>query len=319
MVSRSLQLIRGGTLQDDYRFSSIDLLVCALGYETRAPFIASKVTKQTSATRKVAFSFGTPGVLSFDENFLKFSELGFSVQPFERSEAAFIDQVVTHIGSSRRPDSKILDVVVDISCMSRKMIALIIEAIATCDLDVEFRVQFVYAAAAFHVRHQDGAPTIVSEPVTSFFAGWTDNPNLAASMIMGLGFEYSRALGTIEDLQPSHLSLFIPIGEDERFDDKVRELNATVLSEVNPVSITSYRVLDPMEQVSLLYSALRGYSSDSRPIIVPLGPKVFALSSMLAALSFRETTCVWRVSPDDTAPPIDQVESGTIVFLEVAL
>jgi hypothetical protein len=318
MTRRQLRVLSGGPLSKQRTFSNIDLIICALGYESRAPYIAQEILKKTAIKTKVAISFDTPNILEFNANKGLFTSKAFHFLPFKREETPCLVEFKELITSAAPPGSQSLSIVVDISCMSRKMLALLVEALVTYDGELAITVEFLYAAANYHEEHQDNAPTVVSEPVTAFFAGWTENPNLAASMIMGLGFEYGRAIGTIEDLQPSHLSLFLPKGEDARFEVKVRGLNEGVLRDAGPATIT-YNVLDPLDQVSLLYSTLRGYSTYSRPILVPLGPKIFALSCLIAALNFPNEACIWRVSPEESATPVDQVASGTVVSMCIAL
>ena len=59
-----------------------------------------------------------------------------------------------------------------------------------------------------------------------------------------------------------------------------------------------------------------GIMQKRRPIIIPFGPKIFALVSMLVAYMHHPSVAVWRVSSGRGLHPEDKTSSGVVVGLK---
>jgi hypothetical protein len=202
-----------------------------------------------------------------------------------------------------------------VSSLSRVRVAHVVEGLYLHPLAVPVCVDFLYTPAA---RRGDAVPepetTEVLGPVTPFFAGWSRDQNEPVVAVLGVGTEEDRALGAIEYLDPGELWAFLPEGEDEGYDEDLRDRNDWLFEELAPEWLISYRVDDPFG----CFSQMEGLIADDiahkrRPVIVPLGPKVFALCGLLAALRNHPWSAVWRISPGAYAPPVDRDSNGKLV------
>jgi hypothetical protein len=50
----------------------------------------------------------------------------------------------------------------------------------------------------------------------------------------------------------------------------------------------------------------------ARPVIVPMGPKIFGLAALLIAESFVPRISVWRISTGRSGEPLDICATGPI-------
>src|SRR5437870_2971770 len=105
--------------QDEY-----DLLLCTLGYESRARFIAE--TQNARARYKAALGFKAQQVLRFEENKKWFEAAGFDVVVLDEEDfGAHLRQVF--VGALR--DKRSLHVCCDISSMSRYRTAVVVDTL----------------------------------------------------------------------------------------------------------------------------------------------------------------------------------------------
>jgi hypothetical protein len=141
-------------------------------------------------------------------------------------------------------------------------------------------------------------------------------------IIFGLGYEPIRAAAAIDALEPELAVPFFPIGSDEAFIRDVEVANADILG-LEKQGVTAprrYRIEDPFTCFAELDALLSRYleREGTRPLLLPLGPKIFALICLLAAAVHRPTVPVWRASPGRLEDPIDQLPEDTLVTLRVS-
>jgi hypothetical protein len=288
-----------------------DLLVVCLGYETRSLFIADKYREL--ARHHLALAFQKRLVGNYDYNRDFYTKNKFTILPFDQDEFcdAFNRELVSAITRSEgRPR-----ILIDISSMSRPMIATVAVELGRAATALGVEVIFVYCPAVFtkpsNIRH----PVAVSQPVIPELAGWSVQPERSVATIVGLGFEYDQALGAIEYLEPAAAWTFIPFGEDVRFDKAVDVANKDLLMGFSSERIVYYDVSDPYKCFVELEALTYGLMDNMRPIIVPFGPKIFALLSVLIGVIHAPNVTIWRVSGDQNGKPEDRVASGKIVAL----
>ena len=176
-------------------------------------------------------------------------------------------------------------------------------------------MSFAYTPAEFADPPRDMPPTVASEPVTPYFSGWTTDPKLPINLVLGLGYEFERAAGAVELLEPERLWTFIPSGEDQRYDDALSETNAELLKQLAPDQVVRYVVDDPAEVIRTLDGVIYAYRNTARTILLPFGPKLFALSCMLTGVNHLKATTIWRVSGGQAERPEDKTSGGKIVWL----
>src|SRR5690606_8363097 len=83
---------------------------------------------------------------------------------------------------------------------------------------------------------------------------------------------------------------------------------------VNPDKRVPYNVLHPFDCYMNLFSFTRGALRTNRVILLPFGPKLFALNCLLVA-SVHRGVAVWHVSSGKHGEALDRVPDGQILGL----
>jgi hypothetical protein len=289
------------------------VLVSVLGYEDRCIYAAREYAP--TASKKLAIAFRDRMMFAYSAHKAwyeanNFSLLDYDRDTFERAFIAFFRKAAAELERSH------LNVAIDISSMSRPMLAQIIFALVCLELPPT-TVEFLYCPAKFSAPPESPLPLERSEPVTPEYAGWSVRPDLPTSAVIGLGYEYGRALGALEFLEPSVTWAFVPHGEDRRYDRACEIANADFWNLIPKERIHEYRVDNPFDTFVHIESLIYGLKANTRPTIMPFGPKLFALVSLLVAETHRPDVVVWRVSGEQAEPPANRVANGKFVRLPV--
>lgn len=285
------------------------VLLCALGFEKRSRFIAEQFSGQ--CPQKVAFAFDDRQVLSFEENRTWMEESDFEICSSDLSSIKLkISEIIGHF-----PPDKPLNMLIDISSMTRPMIGAIVALLAKQHREIF--VDFLYAPAAFTPPSNTVPPQTYSGPVVPEFAGWTLDPSLPLTAIIGTGYEYGRALGILEYLEPAVAWIMTPRGVSESYDSSLQQVNRHLFTLVPPTQILSYSVAATFECFERIEAMVYGLKSKSRVLLCPFGPKIFALICLIVAEIHRPDVTVWRVSGGQSERAADQVAAGEICRLPV--
>ncbi len=290
-----------------------DCAIAAVGYETRARFVGTQ--RDLRASSKLAIAFPGKKVLAYRENERLLGDAGFRIE--EKSAEQFgvcLKSEVQHVQGhvKGRPFS----ICVDISSLTRLRLALIVEAIWNASRTSDICVDFLYSLAQFSAPSSDLEPVVKAGPVVPAFAGWSDAPELAAAVILGLGYETHRAIGAVEYLEPAELWIFRARSRDEDYNETTLAANRILLESVPRHRLFEYTVEAPFHCFGLIESLVYGMSGRRRPIMLPFGPKVFALCCLLVGV-IHPAAAVWRVSAEQYRKAVDRVPNGTIVGLTV--
>ena len=295
-----------------------DLVLVSLGFEKRATN-AVRCLAPTSR-RRIAVAFNDRQELSFQENEAFFVEHGFETSYSDVSDASDIfqrsvnDVLLGRGGDDRTP----IHVFVDVSSMSRQRIAALFAVLALVDASVAFEIDVAYSPAAFTAPSDHTEAIVRVGPVHPFFAGWSQDPQLPVAALIGLGYEPDRAVGAYEYLEASDLHLFIPTSGNVRYDAAVAMANGLLLKNAKPISRHVYDLRDPVSLFALLEASVYSMSNTSRPVIIPSGPKTFAVAAVLVGI-FRPEVAVWQVSADQTSPPRPREAVGDPITFTVGL
>lgn len=290
-----------------------DLFIGTLGYESRSSHLARK--QLVNAKRKIVLAFPKEDYASYLTNLAFASSGGYEIIDNQPSAIAdLLQESIEACGSEREVPFSVL---IDISSMSRPMLADIVRLMSELDAPLGVIATFVYLPAAYVKGNAEHAPVAVSQPVTPEFAGWTSTPELPITAVIGLGYEPDLALGAIEFLEPTAAWAFIPTGEDRRYDDAVKEANRNLEVMLSDDRSMLYPVDDPARVHAALEALVYGLVQRSRPILIPFGPKIFSLCCLLVARSYAPSVTVWRVSGETLARPGDREASGKIVTMKV--
>ena len=177
--------------------ADVDLCLVACGYESRARAFASLYGFEES--ERLALAFPGQQLLSFAENERAFRARGFAIETIHDTE--IVSTVSAHLGRHvGKQDSAEVRMFVDISSQSRSRLAFILEAISRVAGNATVRVFFGYTLAQYLPPPLGRVPNVGIGPVSDFFAGWSPDPELPVSLVLGLGYEPDRAMGAVEYL-----------------------------------------------------------------------------------------------------------------------
>lgn len=290
-----------------------DALIATVGYERRARYIAKFL--EPKSKYKVASAFAENKVLDFQQNLQWFNKAGFETPQHSSSEFKnWAYEIIYNLIRNNNETSRML---IDISSMSRYRIAALVWPLASCLGKKNLWVDFVYALAKYNPPPSKTGPIIKMGPVLPEFAGWLEDPGAPCSAIMGLGYDLGKSVSTIEYIEPGDTRVMFPIGEDESYEKSVIKANKIFIDTLDSDRIIDYDVLRPFETFQRLESLISGTLRSSRPIIIPFGPKIFTLSSLLVALLEYPKVSIWRVSSDKYEKVANRLPSGTVVGLRI--
>jgi hypothetical protein len=289
------------------------LWIASHGFESRS---LSHLQLDSSKSRtRISIGFDFPDVddletssrISKTERMLQ--DAGFSTTA--ASDEEFDQRISSELSGLRSED--FIRVVADVSCMNRSRISSLVllcsQMMQDCDLDV------IYFPSTFESHKHEYEPLESLGPVHDDLAGWPMDTDLPLALIVGMGTEPGRAEGIMEFLEPDIISLFEPIGDDEGFSNDIRHENKRVIDVAAPS--TKYVIRDPENTYGLLSAAVDRLSSQARLILVPMGPKLFCVLSVVVAISHGVGVGVWRASAGKGIRPVDVKSSGAPVITRI--
>lgn len=289
-----------------------DLFIGTLGYERRARFLGRRFG--LAARKRAVAGFQSGQELSYEPNRAWFSRRGFQID--EPAESEFEDWVRLKL-SGLDPQPTGVRICIDCSSATRRRLAFLFSVLTDYLQHEPAEVHFLYSFSRFTAPPNTECPIIDAGPIIPRLAGWTRSPEKPVSVIIGLGYEQTRAMGALEYIEPSGVWLFVPCGGDRRFDKAIIERNDALLTAPGSPQALTYNVTDPFETLIRLESLMYGASQKSRLVVLPFGPKVFALAAIAAAVLHHKEAAVWRVSSGTFEPKVDRAASGRIVGLSL--
>jgi hypothetical protein len=181
----------------------------------------------------------------------------------------------------------------------------------------DLSVTFVYSPAEFAPPPAVPSQSLQAGPVTDEFKGRLRRSSLPIGAIIGLGYEPQRALGAFELLEPSSAWAFRPVSHNPQFNSTVEQANSQLLALLGAGSVFPYAVRSGAELIHSLESFVFVIAPDNRVVLIPMGPKIFALACLLVALDRSpERPAVWRVGEDRYVDPPNVSEDGSVVAVE---
>lgn len=291
--------------QHVWRSSNYDTAVFALGFESRSTCFVEDVAKSTE--RPIAYGFDHGHDKAYRSNLHRFSDSGVCVLE-SLSDDGF--EVALKASLGLIPDDACRKIFVDVSCFTRFRLAAIVHEIfnAAASRTNDLVVDFAYALAKFEKPSSETQPNTIVGPAHRAFAGWSQGGYSSTAAVLGLGYEQDQAMGVVEYLQAGEVWAFTPNSPVPEYKPEVRKANDLLLSEIAPNHVIEYEVCSPASVIATLESVVRGLSDEHSVVLVPFGPKVFVLCSLIVA-AIRQDVAVWRVSQGSRIEPHDRVPS----------
>lgn len=290
-----------------------------IGYESRARhFFSSNCLEGALST---AFVFNQQQELEFNNNKVFFLSQGFEEIsiPEEKSELENLIEQVTKkaFEQAQLRDATTVRIVADISSMTRQMISLIPFFASTTFFPGRVVCEFCYSPAEFGELPAVNGPILSDGPVYDKLAGWGRCPNAPCGLVVGIGYEQDLALGVIEDLEAGEVWAFRPRNPDHKYDEAIDAHNKGLNDRIRPSNRVRYSIYDPYALFVSLNQLVASAKYDFRIILVPFGPKIFALCASIVALQHYPELGLWRVSAGPNLSPVDRKPTGEIYKLFV--
>jgi len=297
----------------DWFGSHYDLAIFALGFESRATSFIEDIA--CSKDRSFAFGFNHGHDKSYGTNLDRFRDAGVLIrqslpdESFERELRGALQLV---------SDEACQNLFVDISCFTRFRLAAIVNEIFSIAQNRvnSLIVDFGYALANFEKPSTRRPPNTTVGPAHPAFAGWSQGSYSSTATVLGLGYEQDQAMGVVEYLQAGEVWAFAPNSPVQEYKPEVDNANALLLSEIAPNHVIEYNVCAPASVIATLESVVRGLSVEHSVVLVPFGPKIFVLCTLIVA-AMRQDVAVWRASQGSRIEPHDRVWSGVRVGMRL--
>lgn len=283
-----------------------DFAIVAVGYERRCRWVTEKHSIRSKDGRGLEFGFLREG--SYADNVAYFTALGFKIRYGLRDDA--VDELASAVCSIASDEPSVF---VDISSMSREMIANVVLSLQRARVKKPISVTVAYAPSKFTGPYEP-APIRHASPIKPFLAGWSSRPEIPLGTIFGLGCEPGLALGALQMLEPNKAWIFKPKGIDPKYDAAMRKANEHI-DEIFDVSSFTYDIEEPMFARGRLEALLNALEGSFRLIVVPFGPKIFAwLSVCTVVFGGKSNVGVWTFSSKEQGKAVDRDAEGHVIW-----
>ncbi len=267
-----------------------DVVLSSLGYEGRSTAIPRALA---APGRGVAVGFPSQQELAYSTNERWYRAHGYHVS--DRWEDRFLGLIRELFADvATKPDRRIA---VDVSSMERPRIAAVVETLATLPDDMTLEVDLLYAPARYKPPSDLPSGALSLTCMSPYFSGVIGTQAENPVAMIGLGYEPWKAAGALRSLEVEEAIAFAPRGFERRFYGAMKRANRGLLSGPQAPHITDYDVADPASCFAMLDGTINAARAQgSTPLLVPLGPKVFAACACLAAAVHHPHVTVWRAS-----------------------
>lgn len=303
---------RGNAADAEY-----DVFIGAVGYERRSRFILESLGPRAGAV--VAAPFQDHRELSFEKNIKAFGAVGELLDGDERygkELTGFLAERFGLLHRVARAEPRPMRIAVDISSMTRDRLAKTMRAVYV-DSQLPLDVDWLYAPARYSTKLTESGAVQVNDAIPGY-EGWGD-PILPLHAIVGMGFEGDLVLGVLDDLEPLATWLFEPYGVSASYDRRIAAANQGLPSASSSARHFRYDVTQPYTSFLKLSAVVDDLIVTSRVVLLPLGPKIFALMCLLIGTGDDGNVTVWRLSADTGRAPVDRIPNGQILGLRGVL
>ncbi len=275
---------------DHVYLNEIDLVIGASGYEKRSPYLMERL-KLGNETKLVLAFKERMDELNRPENDRIFRKLGFEFVNISGNSEPDIEKLISLFPAGNKEELRIL---VDYSCMTKPWYASFIEYFIHTNLPYrKVHVLFSYTQSSY-AKPRKTKPLRSAEPMSHGPHGRMAGKPIA--LVMGLGYEKKKADFLRKVVNPKETYCFYADPSiDKRFVEKVYINNFKMIDSLHKSHVFPYP-LDGMTKTDRMLTDLcLNLRLKYKVILAPLGPKPFALLSILAGARYPDIE-IWKVS-----------------------
>lgn len=267
------------------------ILIGALGYEERScQFLLSEGLDKFEEV--LIFDYESFGLHSYDASSRIVENLRYKgAKRFSRPAS-----IIAALGSlCQEHHESGISLAIDFSSLDRGLMAELLLAIfRNKDQIIDFEV--MYFPQKFS-KPQTKLETVTKfGPVSPEFSGSSRSSSQKLCMIVGAGYEFGKVIGAQDRLEPDEIFVFTPVGTDPKFVDAVTKANYGFEFIGDANNIINYDLSSPEDTFASLFELVRHKKSTHRVLLLPMGPKIFAVFSLLIAIRFHPDVRVWHYS-----------------------
>lgn len=278
----------------DPKTVSADLLIGCVGYENRSIEVLRKLKNAKFEGTSIMFDYRSGDLFSYSRNrddpLVDRTMLIDDFQEFE-----------TQIESHLEAEGKI-SILLDVTSLDREKIAFLLQSFFRNrnyiqDITICYFPQtFVEPSQSLDIVRSFG-------PVIPALIGETSFSRDSLALIIGAGFEYGRAVGAIDLLEPDRIYCMTPVGTDPRFEDAIEKNNLEFSFLDDDELLLKYDLRRPESLYHEIRRIVEFEIHERNVLILPLGPKLFAAIAILVAFILHPSVMVWRHSTVSTDAP----------------
>lgn len=291
--------------------AKFDLVVVASGFEERCTWLVSKYNIHTKS--KIAVSWNKKHFEIFKSGNNKIlKDKGFS----------FIDMAVDDSSSlvnffesylSEKKDEE-LNILIDYSGMTKLMFFGILNFFSLLENSKGvFHLYFSYIPVAYQKIKKPKTIRVAESIIPNARMKNSEKPNV---LIIGLGLQAGKAEYIRELIKPDKTILLYPDPAPNECVDLIFENNKKVIGEVEMRNMINYPYDDLNSTIDILTNLVLDLRLQSNIILAPLGPKSFALATMIINIYYPDVD-IWRVSSDIAPSDLKQQAFLSPVVLEL--
>jgi hypothetical protein len=275
---------------EELKTEKIDCIIAASGFHSRCTYLSENI--DINGTGKHLVTYDDNSYINFrKENESVFINLGFLPFIEKARSGKEIEKLLDRVCNNNA--SEILNIIVDYSCMPKTWIATILDFISRNDLpEQRINIFFAYTPKKF-------LPNI--KKIVEFIGPIIEPKDLIhnetnLTLIAGLDNNYESIIKLVKDIKPQRIFAFVPEPAfDEEYSKSVLKKNRPLLEKIGDENIIKYPAKNQEEINSILTSLCLEIRLNSRIIMVPLGPKTFALTSLLLSLRYPDIK-LWDIT-----------------------
>jgi len=278
----------------DPKSTKPDLFIGCVGYENRSLEAFKKNMASGFVGRSLIFDYCSGDLFSYPENrnneLLNKAEL---VEDFGN----FIDAISGYL-----TENAPVSVQLDVTSFDREKLALILKKLFDQSSQVA-TVTICYFPMAFSPPSHSLEIVRSFGPVIPAFIGEASFSRDSLALIIGAGYEYGRAVGAIDMLEPDRIYCMSPVGTDPRFEVEIEKNNLEFSFLDEDELLQRYDLLRPDTLFYDIRRIVEFENQERNVLILPMGPKIFAAVSIVLALVLHPSIMVWRHSTATTNAP----------------
>ena len=283
-----------------------DLLIVSLSHESRCTSIAQK-TEGLSGRKLALFSKDHPRDNAYSRNLDYFREKGFELVQVHGDKIQ-LDEIFASFGSQK------INIILDCTSMSQQWYYQILTWFGDNEDLLNVHIRIAYSMAAYV---EEGAPPKVKK-IKGFRKVKSNLKKTKHALILGLGQEpnVSEMICKIE--KPDLLYLFYadpPV--EKKFVEKVFINNHSVIHSTPIRNLVSYPIHNGQDIYHKLIDVILPLRNEYTITLIPQGPKVFSIASMLVQMGYPDTVISYPVFK--RAQVQDRLACGEPVVLDIRM